>query len=136
QILDNLKKKVSAESFNNWLQGTSFLSLEGETLFVAAPDRETRTWLESEYTPLVRSALTELGLHVRHVSYECATPVRGAFQPVPASPEGEWESSNHPLNPKFTFDSFVVGASNQFAHAAAKSVAERPSRSYNPLFIY
>ena len=48
----------------------------------------------------------------------------------------EWESTNHPLNPKFTFDSFVVGASNQFAHAAAKSVAKNPSRSYNPLFIY
>jgi chromosomal replication initiator protein len=136
QIREYLQHKVSAESYNNWLRGTSFLGMEGDTVFVSAPDRETRAWLELEYTPLVRAAIQALGLGVRHVSYECAAAPVKSSTPIPSVPEGEWESTNHPLNPKFTFDSFVVGASNQFAHAAAKSVAKNPSRSYNPLFIY
>ncbi len=136
QIRQHLQKKVTAASYNNWLQGTSFLGMEGDTVFVSAPDRETRTWLESEYTPIVRSAIQELGLTVRHVSYECSPTPTKIHQPIATAPDAEWESTNHPLNPKFTFDSFVVGASNQFAHAAAKSVATNPSRSYNPLFIY
>ena len=136
QIREYLQNKVSAESYNNWLRGTSFLGMEGDTVFVSAPDRETRAWLELEYTPLVRAAIQELRLGVRHVSYECAAPPVKSPTPALSAPEGEWESTNHPLNPKFTFDSFVVGASNQFAHAAAKSVAKNPSRSYNPLFIY
>ena len=134
QILEHLEKKVSAEGFNNWLRGTNFLSFEGDTLFVAAPDRETRLWLESEYTPLVRSAIDDLRLPIRHVSYECPAQVKA--QAMPLNGEADWDSNNHPLNPKFTFDTFVVGSSNQFAHAAAKSVATNPSRSYNPLFIY
>lgn len=136
QIREHLQKKVSLESYNNWLRATSFIGMEGDTVFVSAPDRETRAWLESEYTPIVRSAIHDLGLGVRHVSYECAPAAAKSAIPMQASPDAEWESTNHPLNPKFTFDSFVVGASNQFAHAAAKSVARNPSRSYNPLFIY
>jgi chromosomal replication initiator protein len=137
QIRQHLQHKVSAESYNNWLRGTSFLGMEGDTVFVSAPDRETRAWLESEYGPVVRTAIQDLGLGVRHVSYECSAPPpkSASFSPAPAT-DSEWEQTNHPLNPKFTFDSFVVGASNQFAHAAAKSVAKNPSRSYNPLFIY
>ena len=61
QIREHLQKKVSAESYNNWLRGTSFLGMEGDTVFVSAPDRETRAWLESEYTPIVRAAIQELG---------------------------------------------------------------------------
>jgi len=136
QIRESLQNKVSAESYNNWLRGTSFLGMEGDTVFVSAPDRETRAWLELEYTPLVRAAIQELGLSIRHVSYECATAPAKSPTSIPSGADAEWECANHPLNPKFTFDSFVVGASNQFAHAAAKSVAKNPSRSYNPLFIY
>jgi chromosomal replication initiator protein len=136
QIREHLQKKVSTESYNNWLRATSLIGIEGDTVFVSAPDRETRAWLESEYTPIVRAAIHDLGLGVRHVSYECSPAPGKPPAPIPANTDSEWESTNHPLNSKFTFDSFVVGASNQFAHAAAKSVAKNPSRSYNPLFIY
>ncbi len=138
QILEHLETKVSAEGYANWLRGTNFLGLEGDTLFVAAPDRETRLWLETEYAPIIRSAVTDLALPVRHVTYECpvqAKPHAGQ-NALPLNGDGEWETPTHLLNPKFTFDSFVVGSSNQFAHAAAKSVATNPSRAYNPLFIY
>lgn len=128
--------KVSAENYNNWLKGTSFAGLDGTTLFVTVPDRETRAWLEREFPSMVRSAIQELSLPVKHVTYE-AEPPRGPMNQAAATVENsDAESAAGSLNPKFTFDTFVVGACNQFAHAAARSVATNPSRSYNPLFLY
>lgn len=138
QIRDYLRQKVSTESYENWLKGTACVSTEGDTLFVSVPDRETRAWLETEFAGLVRNAIRDLKLAVRHVTYE-AVPARGAHnQAMAAVSDGasEPESALSALNPKFTFNSFVVGACNQFAHAAARSVATNPSRSYNPLFLY
>jgi chromosomal replication initiator protein len=136
QILTYLQKHVSQESYENWLKGTSFIAIDGDTMFVSAPDRETRTWLETEYAGLIRSAIRDLGLPLRHVSFESLSPtgtMNRALASVEPPVDGEARSA---LNPKFTFRSFVVGACNQFAAAAAKSVAENPSRSYNPLFLY
>src|ERR1700730_11757429 len=128
QIRNYLQQKVTAEGYENWLKGTSFVGSEGETVYVAVPDRETRAWLETEYATLVRNGIRELSLPVRQVSYE-PEPVRGARNQAIAAVEGtgEMESSASALNPRFTFDSFVVGACNQFAHAAARSVATNPS---------
>ncbi len=136
QIREYLQQRVSAESFENWLRGTSFAGVDAGTLFVSTPDRETRTWLENEYAGLVSAGIRELELPVRHVSYEVHA-ARGARNEALASINGdELEASASLLNPKFTFDTFVVGSCNQFAHAAARSVATNPSRSYNPLFLY
>src|ERR1700692_4904215 len=135
QILSCLRPSISQESYQNWLNGTAFVGMDGEKLFVSVPDRETRTWLETEYSVIVRNAIRTLNLPIRHVSYE-SLPVRGAINQALATVDTELESGSGSLNPKFTFDSFVVGACNQFAHAAAQSVAMNPSRSYNPLFIY
>jgi chromosomal replication initiator protein len=111
--------------------------MDGDTLFVSTPNRETRTWLETEYAPLVRNGIRELGLPVRHVSYESQPPAGQTNQALAAvEATTETDARGNTLNPKFTFRSFVVGACNQFAAAAAKSVAENPSRSYNPLFLY
>jgi chromosomal replication initiator protein len=137
QLRSYLQSKVSAESYDNWFKGTAFAGMEGDTLLVSVPDHETRALLETEYAGVVRAALLDLGLPVGHVSYE-ALPVRGVRNQALAAVEGggEMDASVNVLNPKFTFDSFVVGACNQFAHAAARSVATNPSRSYNPLFLY
>ncbi len=136
QIRVYLRGKVSAESYENWLKATSYLGMEGRTLVVAVPDHETRSWLETEYASLVREGIRSLAVPVSEVVYEENKPAR--FSPLAASPleNSDGEAPASQLNPKFTFDSFVVGACNQFAHAAARSVAEKPSRSYNPLFIY
>ena len=138
QVRNYLQKKVSAEGFDNWLKGTAQVGQEGDTLYVSVPDRETRAWLETEYSSLIAAGIAELGLALRRVSYETAVPrAAQAMAPAPASVgSSEADVSSSALNPKFTFDSFVVGACNQFAHAAAKSVATNPSRSYNPLFLY
>jgi chromosomal replication initiator protein len=136
QIREYVRQKISAESYENWLSGTSFAGSSDDTLFVAVPDRGTRAWLEREYAVVVQGALDELALPFKHVAYE-AGPVRGVQEQAIASLEvGDLENGVASLNPKFTFDSFVVGACNQFAHAAARSVATNPSRSYNPLFLY
>ena len=137
QIRNYLRPKVSAESYNNWFQGTVFAGTDGETLFVSVPDRETRAWLENEYAGAIRAAISELGLPIHHVSYEseAAKGTRNQALAAVAVESGDGDSHNL-LNPKFTFDSFVVGTCNQFAHAAARSVATNPARSYNPLFIY
>jgi chromosomal replication initiator protein len=134
QLQQNLRQRLSAESYDNWFKGTSYLGMDGESLLVGTPDRETQAYLEAEYGNLIRSMIIDLGLPIRQVIYEPAA-IRGAQNRALAAVEGELEN-NHSLNPKFTFGTFVVGSSNQFAHAAAKSVAENPSRRYNPLFIY
>jgi chromosomal replication initiator protein len=136
QIRNYLQQKVSLESYENWLKGTVFLGMDGDTLFVSAPDQQTRTWLETEYSLLVRNAIRDLDLPVRTVNYE-PQPARGwQNQALAAVETAELEPPVNSLNPKFTFESFVVGACNQFAHAAARSVATSPSRAYNPLFLY
>jgi chromosomal replication initiator protein len=137
RILKYLQQKVSPESYDNWLKGASFVGMDGDTLFVSTPDRETRTWLETEYAGLIRNGIRELNLPVRHVSFEnrpAAGVTNQALATVESSSDGDARQAA--LNPKFTFQSFVVGACNQFAAAAAKSVAQNPSRSYNPLFLY
>ncbi|HYW42757.1 MAG TPA: chromosomal replication initiator protein DnaA [Bryobacteraceae bacterium] len=136
QIRNYLQHRVSQENYDNWLKNTAFAGLDGDTLYVSVPDRETRQLLETDYSNMVRNAIRELGLPVRSVNYE-AQPARGVVNQAAAAVEPyEPESNASTLNPKFTFETFVVGACNQFAHAAARSVATNPARAYNPLFIY
>ncbi len=135
QIRSSLQQKVSAENYDNWLRGTEFAGIDGDTLFVSAPDDETRAWLETEYADKILEIIRESGISIRHVSYEVRSQNGNRNRALAAvsSPDTDGAVS---LNPKFTFETFVVGACNQFAHAAAHSVATNPSRSYNPLFLY
>ncbi|MGA2136403.1 MAG: chromosomal replication initiator protein DnaA [Bryobacteraceae bacterium] len=127
RIKKELETKISPESYQNWFSRTSFAGVDGSTLLVAVPDEGTRRWMESEYGPVVIQAAARVGLAVDRVEYTLsAAKEQAEADPAPASS----------LNPKFTFESFVVGACNQFAAAAAKAVADNPSRRYNPLFIY
>jgi len=140
QVKDLLRLKLSPEAFHNWLERSVFLSLAGGVLRVAVPDEATREWLETEYSAIVGAATRELRLPVTQISYEAASGLDLESQRTqPAGLDsGILRYAPRPLelNPKLTFDSFVVGSCNQFAHAAARSVAQRPARSYNPLFIY
>ena len=138
QLRNYLRQKVSVQEYENWLSGASFIAMREGALSVAVPDPQTRAWLEGEYALFVQSGIRELMLPIRSVSYQVDQP-RGAQNQANAvldetAPEAEINSTF--LNPKFTFDSFVVGSCNQFAHAAAKAVATNPSNRYNPLFLY
>lgn len=139
-VKEKLASLVSAESFQNWIGRTKFSRIEEGTLYVSVPDGQTREWMEHEYGERVLGCVKGLGISARSVVYELA----GGYAPMRVVSNleeqlegaGDLDSTLSNLNPKFTFDSYVVGASNQFAHAAARSVASNPSRSYNPLFIY
>lgn len=137
QIRQYLQSKISSESYDNWLKNAQFYGVDGGALLVSVPDRETRMWLETEYAALVRNGIRDLGLPFSEVHYLAQPEQVARAQAVGGGETShEIESPASALNPKFTFESFVVGACNQFAHAAARSVATNPSRSYNPLFIY
>ena len=135
-IKNQISSKISTDAFNNWLSRTVFLNSEGDRLRVAVPDTSTRDWIQQEYSAEIWSAVRDLNLSLREIVYE----IQGSVQPANGrSFDDKTEIVFSPsivLNPKFTFDSFVVGSCNQFAHAAARSVATNPSRSYNPLFLY
>jgi chromosomal replication initiator protein len=142
-VKKELERKLSSESYQNWVKATDFRHLERGRMVVAVPDEVARQWLEEEYSDLVYAAIHELRLPVTQVAYElqgATHPKNGARQGNGFSntsvPDFDFEMPARQLNPKFTFENFVVGSCNQFAHAAAKAVATMPSRSYNPLFIY
>jgi len=142
-VRDQLEKKLSAESFENWIARTRFVSIEGRTLVVYAPDLSTISILEEEYSHQINVLTKALGIGLDQVSF-IADHAAAAGVPNSVSNGASNGRHDHPpeiespitLNPKFTFASFVVGSSNQFAHAAAQSVATDPSRRYNPLYLY
>ena len=141
-IKEQLQKKLSAENYENWIAGTRFAGTDGKTLLATAPDRQTAEFVMEEYGHQIKAFAASLGLGLDsiRITAESAAKASGAGTfpfagAVNGDSQGELESSVL-LNPKFTFESFVVGSCNQFAHAAAQSVAMNPSRSYNPLFIY
>ncbi len=135
QIKQQLLAILSPESYQNWVSRTTLAQLAGGLLRVSVPNVESKAWLETEFATHVVSIIRKLNLPVQTVLYEITSGSKEH-----AAPDGERElepeSPVSQLNPRFTFDTFVVGACNQFAHAAARSVATNPSRSYNPLFLY
>jgi chromosomal replication initiator protein len=122
---------VSQEAFENWFARTRFLSEDGGVIRVLTPDAVTKTWIEQEYSSVLREAMS--GLPFEGVTFETSLTPDNPYQTQDTL---DFAKPALSLNPKFSFENFVVGSSNQFAHAAAYAVAQTPSRSYNPLFLY
>ena len=135
QIKKQLEASLSRENYSGVIGKTSYAELERGVLRINVPNEETRVWLETEYASQVNALIRKLALGIKAVVYDVAAPVEGASENG-TEQMPDFESPASQLNPRFTFDNFVVGACNQFAHAAARSVATNPSRSYNPLFLY
>ncbi|HHV07845.1 MAG TPA: chromosomal replication initiator protein DnaA [Firmicutes bacterium] len=136
RALEVMEHELGRTSYDNWLRPTHAVALVGNNLLVSVPNPYTREWLETSYSSLISRALKEIGAPELRVHYllpgdEDRHP---AVESVAASSTIADERPN--LNPKYVFDTFVVGNSNRFAHAASLAVAESPSRAYNPLFIY
>ncbi len=132
-IKRQLEAKLSTDSYQNWVSGTEFSHIQDKTLFVVVPNEETRVWMDSEYASLVSSILHDMRAGISGVVYELPQNGRASES---ALKDDLFNAPRTQLNPRYTFDNFVVGSCNQFAHAAAQSVATSPSRRYNPLFIY
>ncbi|SNS34663.1 chromosomal replication initiator protein DnaA [Granulicella rosea] len=164
RILGALEKKINRQSYETWLKPTRFSHISGSTLYVRIPSAEFQH-IGDKYGQLIEEAIENLGLEIETVVFQtpaqdpAAKQVRedGGFAPVPShsanAPRGganrasapslpgaeqsrfDWNAASQ-LNPRYQFDTFVIGSGNQFAMAAAQAVAERPSKAYNPLFVY
>jgi chromosomal replication initiator protein len=150
---EHLKAVLHPDVFTRWIAIIHPLAMQGDTLVLSVDNDYYQTWLEDNYLQLIVSALRSAGANenllirfdVRPTDATAASPadatlplpVQEPLRPRPRprrAPRGA--TVNAPLNPKFTFEEFVIGPSNSFAHAAALAVAQAPGRAYNPLFIY
>ncbi|HTD52669.1 MAG TPA: chromosomal replication initiator protein DnaA, partial [Thermoanaerobaculia bacterium] len=135
-IVKSLEGKLDARELKTWFAPTRQLSLEqvagaAPMLRVTVPNRVFADWIERRHAEALSREAAAAGLPDLVFSFETADETA----PEPSAPAPP-ASHGLVLNPRFTFETFVVGSSNQFAHAAARAVAETPSRSYNPLFLY
>jgi chromosomal replication initiator protein len=137
-IKAKLAERIAPQEFQNWVMRTALESFDHGSLRVQVPDQVTKDFIEQEYTEQIRSTIRELNLPIESVVYLPHAEPRTASDPSPAPAplEPAFSPAAGLLNTRFRFDNFVVGSCNQFAHAAARAVADSPSRSYNPLFIY
>jgi len=148
QIASEIQPRVSADAFQRWFATLELVQADEITLTFQVPNTIYQLWIESNYLSLVQSAILAVLGGPREIKFWVADngkpgglgepriePVSEPPQPILADQEAE-VASNHGMNPRNTFDTFVVGSNNQFAHAAALAVAQSPSKTYNPLFIY
>jgi chromosomal replication initiator protein len=134
QVLGILEQRVNQQSYNTWFKPTQPIKHEGRALYVRVPNAFFQDWL-NDHIDVVIEAAKDAGIGEIDVVY---ITERAISPPTDSPTQGslDFESIDNTLNPKYTFDTFVVGSSNQFVHAAALAVAERPSKAYNPLFMY
>ena len=142
RLLDILTRKLPAAIIDNWVRPCRLLALEGDHLQIGAPNAFSRDWLIQHHFQTLQHAAQEilggnprLTIVVDEAAASAAVPLDAP--PTPAAQAGRPAGgSTEGLNPRYTFDTFVVGSSNQFAQAACQAVAELPSKAHNPLFIY
>ena len=144
QILSRVETKVNRHSFYTWFKPTAFVADAGSSITVRVPNPLFKDWLTKHYSVVLSEALSEVrrtGASLVFVAEGIVAPSPYPEGPPPPPLDADVSTPTIPvttggLNPRYTFDAFIVGPSNQFAHAACRAVAEAPSRSYNPLFIY
>jgi chromosomal replication initiator protein len=154
QVLSRIEDQVGKHSFSTWFKPTSLLTDAGETLSIRVPNPLFVEWLPKHYSVVLAEALRDVGrpdVRVMFVPEADASLQENRAPAVRTSPlrqlsptsDSNTDSQDDAvpqragsLIPRYTFDTFIVGPSNQFAHAACRAVAETPSRSYNPLFIH
>ncbi len=144
-VLARIETKVNQHIYSTWFKPTSFVADDGHLLRIRVPNALFSNWLNKHYSVVLTEALTEVNRQGCLVSFvtEESQPERtktaaSASSITSRDPEPDEIIAGPPgsLAPRYSFDAFIVGPSNQFAHAACRAVAEAPSRSYNPLFIY
>jgi chromosomal replication initiator protein len=142
-----LREALNDTTFQTWFGEVAGTTLKGDTFAVVVPNDFTREWIEGHFLDMIRAAVRDSGGDSLRVQLQVAeTPpavpsapaaaaaVPSAVRPLPIEVVPRADAVG--INPKYTFDSFVIGSSNRFAHAAALAVAEAPAQAYNPLFIY
>jgi chromosomal replication initiator protein len=133
-ILEKLKNELSKPSFETWLSSTKLIDFSNNKLTISVANEFAKDWLESRYSALIKSTVQNFlnaPVTLRFIAEQDQNSI------PPLDDHGmNFGTLSHSLNPKYTFDTFVIGNGNRFAHAAALAVAESPAKSYNPLFVY
>lgn len=149
EVLEIMASELAKPSFDAWIKDSRPVRLEGNVLYVEVPNEFTRDWVDARYAAPLRKTLR----HVVNKEWDLKLVIPSSVKPLTdaAKPQGQAEepgvqAQSSPeipaqdissvLNPRYTFDTFVVGNSNRFAHAASLAVAEAPAKAYNPLFLY
>lgn len=135
RVLGVLEKKLNKQLLETWFKRTKFVSFQDGVLLLEVPSRFFRDWLKEHYYDLIMDSLSSICKEAAKIDFSIVPPNLDDEPRVVARKAPPPPFQMH-LNPRYTFDNFVVGESNQVAHAASLAVAESPSRAYNPLFIY
>ncbi|MBI2607337.1 MAG: chromosomal replication initiator protein DnaA [Candidatus Doudnabacteria bacterium] len=137
-ILGNLELTLSKANFTTWFKNTSIIEKNDLGIMVGVPNAFTKEWLQNKYHLEILKTLKTIAPEIKEVKYQIINPTLN--QPPPARKETTrtqtQKTENQSINPKYTFNTFVVGANNQLAHAAGIAVSKKPGQVYNPLFIY
>src|SRR5437773_11854749 len=137
RLLEALSGQLAPAVFDSWLRPCLLLAVERDHPRIGAPNPFARYWLMQHHLHAFQGAAEKcLDGHPQVSIVVDTVATTGWDQPAPTTPATSPAGTTERLNPRYTFDTFVVGSSNQFAQAASQAVAELPSRAYNPLFIY
>lgn len=143
-VADRLRETLSETAWATWFGGARPLALTDASFTVGVPNDFTRNWIQGHFLELLRGAVADVAAGDLRIELEVDDAARQPHAEVSALPAEDARTVLSaasaevaaPANPKYTFDNFVIGSSNRFAHAAALAVAETPAQGYNPLFIY
>jgi chromosomal replication initiator protein len=140
KVIDSLKERVGQQNFDIWIKPIHFISMEGEQVELEVPNRFFKEWINEHYSPYIKDELSFLTQKPCHLQFRIRNEKMSEKDFFPPPFQSNAPPISHSFqsifNPKYTFDHFVVGASNQFANAACLAVANLPAKNYNPLFIY
>ena len=140
KVIDSLRERVGQQNFDIWIKPIQFISTEGENVRLEVPNRFFKDWIHEHYTAHIKEVFSQFMGKPCQLHFQIKSE-KGHERDLMVIPPQRKEPEPAPpletnFNPKYTFNNFVVGASNQFAHAACLAVANMPAKNYNPLFIY
>ncbi len=136
EALRQLEKKISKPSYDTWLKSLKPLGFDENKIIIEVPNHFSRVWLSDRYAPIIKDVLINVLKQDVEIQFLLSSEIQN-ITPSKKDREKVSQTTTIPhLNSKYTFETFVVGNSNRFAHAACLAVAESPSKAYNPLFIY
>lgn len=138
KILDYTKQEIGERAFENWFTQTRLSSITDDELVIEVPSNFFKDWIYDHYRDILNISILKTIGKVIPVSFEikASLAAKKSWDLQPAAISRPIQKKPFYLNPRYTFEGFVVGSSNRFAHAATMAIAESPAKAYNPLFIY
>ncbi len=144
QVLTQVELSISPANFNTWFRDSTIVKIEEGVVYIGVPSQFYRDWYQKKFNTLLLKIIRDVSYEYRNIEYQIVKDVARKTKEVRRSPRPTVEmplddfyiNKSDNLNPRYTFDSFVVGSFNELAYTAARAAIERPGITYNPLFIY